>query len=254
MNAPAKIGDNNPPGIIDHAQSVIDDINAWLMDHPTIENDDQARGAKPFLDRAKAAFEEIESERDSKVRPLNEQVAAINQQYKSLHNTDAKKPGRFDRVVIELKARLAAFMVREEEKRRQALEAARKAKEEAERIAREAEAAEREAMQNAAAGELDVDVAAVTAQADEQFQKFESASRFADLAEKDAKVKIGGGFRQSASLRTVETLHLDSYGRAIKAIGKNEKIEAAILSAARDYRKEHGVLPDGVSATTERKL
>lgn len=250
----ARIGDNNPPGPIEHAESVVAEANAWLADHPVIQTEDEAREAKPIMDRLKLAFEEIEAERDGKVRPLNEQVKAINERYKSLHNTDAKKPGRFDRVAVELKARFAAYMLREEEKRRQAAEAARKAKEEAERVAREAEAAEREALQNAAAGELDIDVAKVTAEADDKFQEYERVSRFAERAEKETTVKIGGGFRTSASLRTVETLVLDSYGKAIRAIGPNEKIEAAILSAARDYRKTHGVLPDGVSATTERKL
>lgn len=251
--AVAVIGSNNPPNTIEHAQSVVDDINSWLADHPVIESEDQAREAKPYLDRAKAAFEEMEAERDGKVRPLNEQVKSINETYKALHNTDAKKPGRFDRIVIELKARVAAFMLREEEKRRIAAEKARLAQEEAERIAREAEAKEAEAIENAKAGEV-VDVAEVTKQADETFSEFERQSRFAARAERDTKVKIGGGFDKSASLRTVETLHLESYGKAIKAIGPNDKIRDAILSAARDYRKAHGVLPDGVSATYERKL
>jgi hypothetical protein len=247
-------GHNLPPGPIDHALSVIEDINAWLADHPIVETEEHAREAKPYLDRAKAALDEMEDERDGKVRPLNEKVAEINTTYKSLHNTDSKKPGRYDRVVIELKARVGAFMAREEEKRRIAAEAARKAQEELERIAREAEAKEQEALQNAAAGELDIDVAGVTAAADEAFQDFERQSRFAARAERDTKVKIGGGFGNSASLRTVETLHLESYGKAIKAIGPHHKIEEAILSAARDYRKMHGALPEGVSATTERKL
>lgn len=251
--AVAVIGSNNPPGPIDHAQSVVDDINSWLADHPVIENEGQAREAKPYLDRAKAAFEEVEAERDGKVRPLNEQVKATNETYKAFHNTDPKKPGRFDKIVIELKARVAAFMLREEEKRRVAAEQARLAQEEAERIAREAEAKEAEALENARAGEV-VDVAEVTKQADEAFSEFERQSRFAARAERDTKVKIGGGFDKSASLRNVETLHLESYGKAIKAIGPHDKIRDAILSAARDYRKEHGSLPDGVSATYERKL
>ena len=33
----AVVGSNNPPGPIEHAQSVVDDINAWLADHPVIE-------------------------------------------------------------------------------------------------------------------------------------------------------------------------------------------------------------------------
>lgn len=249
----AVVGSNNPPGPIEHAQSVVDDINAWLGDHPVIESEDHAREAKPYLDRAKAAFEEVESERDGKVRPLNEKVKATNETYKALHNTDPKKPGRFDKIVIELKARVAAFMLREEEKRRIAAEKARIAQEEAERIAREAEAKEAEALANAKAGEV-VDVAEVTKQADEAFSEFERQSRFAARAERDTKVKIGGGFSKSASLRSVETLHLESYGKALKAIGPHDKIRDSILSAAREYRKEHGVLPDGVTATFERKL
>lgn len=248
------IGDNHPPGPIDHARTVIADINAWLGDHPVIETEDQARAAKPFLDRAKNALEEVEAERDSRVRPLNETVDAINVKYKALHNTDKKKPGQYNKIVNELKARVSAFLAAEEARRELEAEEARQKQEEAERIAREAEQREQEALQNAAAGELDIDVAEVTQAADEAFSEFERQSRFAARAEKDTKVKIGGGFENAVSLRTVETLHLDSYGLALKAIGPNDKIRDAILSAARDYRKLHGELPAGVRATQERKL
>lgn len=247
------VGSNNPPSTIEYAQSVIDEINAWLADHPTIETEDDARAAKPFLDRAKASLEEVESERNGKVRPLNEQVSAINAKYKALHNTDTKKPGLFDKIVIELKARVAAFMIREEQRRIREAEIARLAQEEAERLAREAEAKEAEALANAKAGEV-IDVAEVTKQADAAFEEFERQSRFAARAERDTKVKIGGGFGKTASLRDAETLHLDSYSLALKAIGPNDKVRDAILSAARDYRKLHGELPAGVRATYERKL
>lgn len=252
-SAALKIGGNNPPGPIEYAQSVIDDINVFLSDHPTIQTEDDARETKPHLDRAKAALEAIEQERDGLVRPLNERVATINGEYKGFHNTDSKKPGQFDRVVVELKARVAAFMIREEERRRQEAEQARLAQEEAERLAREAEANELEALSNAKSGEV-VDVAAITKAADQAFGEFERASRFTARAEAATKVKIGGGFDKAASLRTVETLHLENYNRAIKAIGPNDKIREAVLSAAREYRKVHGHLPDGVTATTERKL
>jgi dTMP kinase len=247
------IGGNNPPDLISHAQTVIDDINSWLSDHPVIETEEQSREAKPFLDRAKAALDEIEAERDGKVRPLNDTVDAINAKYKALHNVDKKKPGLFDRIVNELKSRVSAFMVAEEARRAKEAEAARLAQEEAERIAREAEEREREALANAAAGEV-VNVAEVTQAADEAFNEFERTSRFAARAEKDTRVKIGGGFQKAVALRTVETLHLDSYALALKAIGPQDKIRDAILSAARDYRNQHGKLPEGVRATTERKL
>ena len=247
------VGGNNPPDLITHAQTVIDAINSWLSDHPVIETEEQARETKPFLDRAKAALDELEAERDSKVRPLNDTVDAINAKYKALHNVDKKKPGTYDRIVNELKSRVAAFLLAEEQRRAKEAEIARLAQEEAERLAREAEDREREALRNAASGEV-VDVAQVTQAADEAFNEFERTSRFAARAEKDTKVKIGGGFQKAVSLRTVETLHLESYSKALKAIGPHEKIAEAILSAAREYRKTHGRLPEGVTATEERKL
>ena len=254
MSNLAVVGHNQPPGPIDLAKTTIDAMADWMKANPVITTDESAREAKLLCDRAVAALEEIETERDGLVRPLNESVNAINAKYKALHNTDKKKPGTYDKVFIELKARIAAFLIAEEEKRRKAAEEAAARAAEAERLAREAEERERDALASAAVGELDVDVVAVTSEADESFAEFEKASRFADRAERDTKVKLGGGFGKAASLRTVETLHLDSYNRALKAIGPNLKIEEAILSAARDYRKEFGSLPDGVRATTERKL
>jgi hypothetical protein len=247
-------GHNNPPDTVAFAGDTMQAISDWMKEHPVIETEDDAREAKPFLDRAKAALDEMESDRDGKVRPLNDAVDAINGKYKALHNTDKKKPGLYDKIVNELKARMAAFMLAQEKRREEAAEIERKKLEAAETAAREAEAREQEALAGAKTGELDVDVAVVTKEADEAFAAFEQQSRFAARAEKNTKVKIGGGFGRTAALRTVETLHLDSYGKAIKAIGPCEKIEAAILSAARDYRKEHGSLPEGVRATTEKVL
>lgn len=250
----AQPGHNNPPSPIDLAKVTIDAMSEWMKDNPVIETGEQAKEAKLLCDRAKVSLDEIEDERNKLVRPLNEQVDAINGKYKALHNSDKKRPGTYDRIFAELKARVAAFLVAEEDRRRKEAEEAAAKAAEAERVAREAEAKEKEALENAAAGELDVDVVAVTTEADEAFGEYERQSRFAARAERDTKVKLGGGFGRSASLRTVETLHLDSYNLALKAIGPHPKVEEAILSAAREYRKTHGRLPEGVSATTERVL
>ena len=59
---------------------------------------------------------------------------------------------------------------------------------------------------------------------------------------------------KAITMRNQETLVLVSYGKAICAIGQNDKIRDAILSAARDYRKEHGALPEGVTAEHTRKM
>jgi len=248
------VGHNNPPSAIDLAKNTIDALSEWMKNNPVIQTAEQAKEAKLLIDRAKVSLDEIEDERNKLVRPLNDKVSAINDKFKALHNTDKKRPGTYDRIFAELKARVSAFLVAEEERRqKEAAEAAARLAE-AERLAREAEAKEQEAIENAKAGELDVDVAAVTAEADDAFADYQRESRFAARAERDTKVKLGGGFGKATSLRTVETLHLDNYGKALKAIGPQPKIEEAILSCAREYRKTHGRLPDGVSATTERVL
>jgi hypothetical protein len=59
------------------------------------------------------------------VDPLNTQVAEINRKYKSVHNTDSKKPGTLDKILGELKARLTAYALAEEAKRAREAEALR---------------------------------------------------------------------------------------------------------------------------------
>jgi hypothetical protein len=250
----AIVGANNPPGPIEYADTIIQQLSAWMKDHPVIQTEEEAREAKPLIDRARAAQAEIEAARTNEVKPLNDKVAEINAEHKAVHNTDPKKPGKLDRVFNELKARLAAYLQAEEQRRLREAAAARAAQEEAERIAREAEAKERAALEEANAGVVDVDVAAVTEQANEAFAAFERTSRFADRAERDSKVKIGGGFAASVGLRNAEVLNVDDALKAIVVIGVTERICEAILTEARAYRKANGRLPDGVSATTERKL
>lgn len=249
-----RVGGNNPPSPIEMAESIMQVLSDWMKDHPVIQTEDDARAAKPLIDRAKAAMDEIESERDGKVRPLNDKVAEINAEYKAIHNTDPKKPGTFNKVFNELKTRIADYLRREEQKRLIAAAEARRIQEEAERQAREAEERERQALHGASLGEIDVDVVAVTKEADAAFEAFERQSRFADRAEKDTKVKIGGGFASAVSLRTTEVLQVDDALKAIVIIGTTERIREAILTEARAYRKANGRLPDGISATTERKL
>lgn len=247
------IGDNMPPGIIDFAHETMTALSDWMKNRPVIQTEDEAREAKLLLDRAKNCAGDLEAERDKLVRPLNERIDAINANYKAVHNKDSKRPGLLDRVVNELKARLSAFLQAEEDRRIAIAEAAQRERDEAERLAREAEAREREAIDNAAKGELGVDVTQVVVEADSRFADFKKADREAARAERDSHVKLGG-FGRAASLRNKETLVLVSYAKAIKAIGPNDKVREAILSAARDYRKEKGNLPEGVEAEFARAI
>lgn len=248
------VGHNNPPGPLEDARDVIGYLSRFMEEVPVIETEDQARQAKLHIDRTRAACGSIEDERDRKVRPLNEAVATINAEYKAVHNEDGKRPGSLDKLLNELKARVTVYTLAEEAKREAIAEAARQAAMEAERAAREAEERERDAIQNAQVGET-TDVGAAIVEADQAFADFERRTREAQRAERETNVRIGGGFSgRSLSMRTTETLVLESYSKALKAIGPNEKIETAILSAARDYRKLKGSLPAGVTAVTERKI
>jgi hypothetical protein len=250
----AGLGHNQPPESISFGRETMAALSAWMAEHPAISNEDDAREAKKLLDRAKSCAGDIEAERDKLVRPLNEQISGINVRYKSVHKTDSKKPGILDKVVNELKARLGAFIKAEEDRRAAIAATAAAAAAEAERIAREAEDREREAIENAKAGELGVDVTQVVVEADSRFAEFKKADRDAARADRETHVKIGGGWGRSASLRTKETLVLENYNKAITAIGPHPKIEEAILSAAREYRKTHDKLPAGVTAVLERQL
>jgi hypothetical protein len=250
----AGIGHNQAPGPLDLASDTMRALSDWMAENPVIETGEQASAAKKLLDSAKSCAADIEDARDKLVRPLNEQVTAINTEHKAVHNTDAKKPGTLDKIVNTLKASLATFIKAEEQRREIEAEAKRLEAEEAARIAREAEEREKEAIANSQAGELGVDVTAVVVEANAAFADFKKADRAATVAERDAHVKIGGGWHKSISLRTKETLVLVSYGKAIKAIGPNDKIRDAILSAARDYRKEKGCLPEGVLSEQTRDL
>jgi hypothetical protein len=74
----ARLGHNNPPSPIEIATGTTAELSRWMGDHPAIQNEDHARAGKVLIERAKSSLDEMEAERDGLVRPLNEQVKAIN--------------------------------------------------------------------------------------------------------------------------------------------------------------------------------
>lgn len=249
-------GHNQPPSALDLAIEPVKDMSLWLERNPVIQTEEKAKEAKVLVDRVVEALRETEAERDSKVRPLNEQVAAINAKYKSVHNTDPRKPGLSDKILNELKNRIQTFLLAEEAKKQAALEEARRAAEEAERLAREAEAKERDAKEDAKMG-VETDVAKATAEADAAFTRFTKADRAVARAEKDTKVKVAGGFGRAVSFRAHEVLSVASMADAHKALeimGLTKDIEDAIIKSAREYRKVFEELPDGITVSHERKI
>ncbi len=249
-------GHNNPPEPtpLERAEDAQAALAKFLDETPVITEGPHLVEAKRLVEHVRGACAELEDERVKLVDPLNTQVSEINRTYKAVHNTDKKRPGTLDKTLSELTARLTVYGQNEEKARAFKAEVARVMAERAEQAARDAEAAEQQAKHDAVVGVMDTGIAEKIAAADQAFAEFETASRFAARAEKDSTFRIGNGSGKALGMRTVETLHLDSYGRALKAIGPNETIKEAILTAARAYRKQHGCLPDGVSATTERQF
>ena len=240
------IGHNLPPDMTITAGEVTMDLSGYMAENPIIETEEQAREAKVFIDRGSLCVKDLEDERTAKVRPLNEQVKQINDHYRSPREL-------LESMVNELRNRISAFMLQEEAARLAIAEAARRAAEDAERVAREAEARERGAYEEASAGTLGVDLGSVTAEADTKFKEFERAAHKAALAEREAKVRIGGGFSRALGLKNKEELVIVDADAAFKAIGMNDYIEEALLKSARAYRKLHNKLPAGIELIVERK-
>lgn len=249
-------GHNNPPEptVFERAMEGMIELSNFLNEAPVIQSGEHCVAAKLLVERLNGAAAEIEDERVELVTPLNERVAEINAEYKAVHNTDKKKPGTLDKLLVELKARLTAYAVAQEAKREREAAALRAEAEKAETAARAAEAAEQQAKLDAAVGCLDTGVAERIAEADAAFQTYEQTSRFAARAEKQTTFRIGDGEGKTLSMRTEKTLVLENYGKALKAIGPNDTIRDAILTAARAYKKLNGHLPDGVTETSERKF
>src|SRR5882724_3312832 len=107
------IGHNNPPEVLELAPDVIADISGRMADIPVVESEDDARLIKLEIDRAKACIKDLEAERDSKVRPLNDKVGLINQTYRRPRNL-------LGDLLDEMLGRLEVFMDAEKLKREQA--------------------------------------------------------------------------------------------------------------------------------------
>jgi hypothetical protein len=240
-------GHNNPPSPIEIARGTTTELSHWMADHPVIQTEDDAHTSKMMIDRARANLEEMEAERDALVRPLNEQVKAINDRY---------RPGRttLEKLIDELKKRLSAYARALEIERVRKVEEARKAAEAAERAAREAEQREHEAIEEADHGVCDVDLGAATREADAAFAAFRKAERVAARAERDSHIRIAGGFGRAMGMRDREILTVTDWQAAISELGLTDTIRDAILTSARAYRKAFHELPEGVVATYDRSL
>ncbi len=260
-NPRARIGGNYPPEEatpataptpIEYANAAFKLASDAAERFPAVVTKADAAALKPHIDALRSHEKELDETRDGLVRPLNQQVADINGIYKPLI-------GKLRHLRDVLSDRVGAWMAAEEERLEAEARAAAARAEEARQAALEAEAREREAIDNAAAGEC-TDVGGAVEEADAAFHDAKLAEREAARAQRDAKVKVSGGFGRSLGLRSAETLTVDDPVKAIRTLMKaadgqlDEKIAAAIITAARAYRKTKGALPAGVTSSKERAL
>jgi hypothetical protein len=241
------IGGNQPPEMVATAAEVTQDLGHWLSENPVIEAEEQAREAKLFLDRGRNCIADIETERSGLVKPLNDRVTQINSRYRGPKEL-------LQKVVDELRNRLDRYIRAEEERRIARAEQARLDAERAGVAARDAERIEQDALGNAATGVLDIDVSRLVSDANQAFEGYKKAERQAALAEKETHVKIGGGFRRALGLRDREVLTVPDPFKAIDHLWPNADIEAAIVKAARAYKKKHGKYPEGIWVIRKRGI
>ena len=238
---------NKPPQMIDVVREVAHHLSTWFADNPAVSTEQEAREIKLQIDRAKLCLQDLEAERDSKVRPLNDKVDTINAMHKS-----ARKP--LGAVLDEMEGALNVFIKAEEARRVEtAVEAKRKAQE-AEQKARSAEKLERERLECIRLGEIGLDLASITAEADAAFDEYERAQRAAIRAQADTRVKIAGGFSRAITLKEKEILDVENVNEALIELGLTANIKQAILTSARAFRKKHGRLPAGITVTIDRHI
>lgn len=240
---------NQPPSHIEFASETADAISAWLEECPVVETEEQARAGKMFVDRGRLCLQDLEDDRKAKTRPLYKQITDVDDQYRSPRAV-------LEKILTELKGRLNAWVNKEEEKRRRIAEEARRRADEARRLAREAEAREFEVKDDARHGIIDSESALVlrTREADAAFTTFQKAEREATVAESETAVRIGGGFSRALSTRFKEELVVTDPVKAVAIMGWSERLLDALLKDAREYRRKHERLPDGIFSKGERSL
>ena len=240
---------DNGPSRLDYATEAMEELRSYLKATPVITSQDEAKLGAAVNERTLIALNEARAERETKTRPFRDRLNAIFEAYALV-----KDKGTLETARNELRKRLTKYASDIEAARIAEVERLRKEAEEAERIARQAEEAEREAIDDADQG-VESDVGGAIEQADQAFSDFRRIDKAAAIAARNVPLRFGsvtGG--RSRGMRTTEVLVIDDVAKALRIMGMTDKIRDAILSSARDYRREFDELPAGITATFERSI
>lgn len=240
------IGGNSPPAPLDEARISFKALSDFVIANPVIETEDQARAAKRFLDQGARTIASIEDAQKAESAPLHAAWKEAIARYKPAL-------GHCERIVSIIKDRLTTYMRAEEDRRSQDAEQIRLAALKAEQAAADAARAEAEAQDNAEMGEF-TDVIAAMEASQQTASAAAKLNRQAIIAEKDVRVRLGGGLGKTTTLRNKEILAITDPVKAIAEIGLTADISEAILKGARAFRKLRDRLPDGIVSEIDRSL
>lgn len=239
--------DHNRPTPADLASGPLERLGAFLSENPVIETIEQAKAGATLMASVSKTLADIEDDRDANVRPLNQRVKDINATYKAATTPVVE-------VLAMLKARLTAYAMAEEARRRQ--EADRLAREAHEALLRQYSATElyTEAEENAEQGEVGVDLVRAVTDVAAAEAEAGRAAREAARAGRDTGVRLATGFGRAASMRSREILTITDPVAAVAELGLTPDIEEAIRKGSAAFKKIRGRLPNGVTSHTERSL
>lgn len=228
MNAPAVIGHNLPPDIIDETLAPFDDViseaEIWL-DGQKVETEAQMKAADTLLKGIKAARKAVDEARDLSTKPLHDAWKVEVARWKPTQDDLDRLAKGLVALLDDFKRKLAA----------EKAEAARKAEAEAWEKTRAAQ----EAARLADAGNIEEARAAAAA-----MEEAEAAQKAAMAAGKDT-VK---------GLRTVTLYEITDHKALLNWIARNDR--DAITAFIEEYaRKEHKVIAnaDGLRVWTEKQ-
>ncbi len=242
----ASIGHNRPPSQIESLTETCNAVGDWLKTNPVVETEEAARAAKPHVDRLRLGLQDMEGELKARTGPKLDEIDAIRGEYHQIRTLTEK-------LLEETRNRINAWAQEEKIRRRKFAEEVRQRAKEEERLAREAEETERGMVEDARLG-VETDVAAATKEANERFAAFEKAQREVARAQRETKIKVGGGFGRAMTFHKETELFVTNPEKAINILGWSEPVLEVIRKEAVKYQRKHGHLPDGVFAKTTSRF
>ena len=221
------IGHNNPPDPIDEALApyadAIAEVEGWLDGEP-IDSDGQLDATTGLLKTIKQALKDVNAERDSAVKPLNDACKAERDRWKPTQDDLGRMVKGLAAIQDPYKRKKAAEIEAAKRKAWQEADGARRA---AVKAAQEASAGDIKAQREAEAARQ----AAMDAEAQ---------------ASKQAKAKVGG-------MRPAHKYEITDHRAALHWIAKNDKDAMTAFIEAYVAKNHKSSAVDGVKTWTEKE-